>query len=103
MAAASAANYPGGVAMAGLHVHEPAEPPLSVHIGNLPAISGVSRFLEAHRTWRYSKEEGLAPTELAARGFDRLLTEWTEVPGYTCQASALGYERLAIKRPPQFP
>mmetsp|Transcript_20063 Transcript_20063/g.55229 ORF Transcript_20063/g.55229 Transcript_20063/m.55229 type:complete len:489 (-) Transcript_20063:298-1764(-) len=103
MAAASAANYPGAAAIVGLHVSEASNPSLSVHIGNLAATSGVSRFLEAHRKWQYSKEEGLEPEELASRGFDRLLTEWPSVPGYTCRAVALGFERLALRTPPHFP
>jgi len=98
MSAASAANYPGGVALVGLQEAEPPSPPLSVHIGNLAATSGVSRFLELRGEWRYSKEEKLQPIELWGRGFDRLLAEWPEVPGYRCQAAVHGFERLAIQR-----
>eukprot|EP00928_Gymnodinium_smaydae_P090638 TRINITY_DN7440_c0_g1_i1.p1 TRINITY_DN7440_c0_g1~~TRINITY_DN7440_c0_g1_i1.p1 ORF type:complete len:509 (-),score=106.13 TRINITY_DN7440_c0_g1_i1:115-1512(-) len=104
LTAASARNYPGGVAMVRLHVDEPSEPALSVHVGNLAAISGVSRFLEGHKSWSYSKEEDLSPAELARRGFDRLLTEWPEVPGYSCQAAVEGFERIALHlKPLRFP
>jgi len=99
---ASASNYPGGVAMFRLHESEGSEPPLSVHIGNLAATTGVSRFLQGHAAWNYSKEEGLEPADLAGRGFDRLLTEWPEVPGYTCHAATLGFERLKLVKPPAF-
>jgi len=98
MTVASVTNYPGGVAMAGLHATEPVSPAISVHIGNLAAISGVSRFLEAHPGWRYSKEEGLSVDVLANRGFDRLLTEVPEVPGYACKAAVNGYDRLVLGR-----
>mmetsp|Transcript_81145 Transcript_81145/g.160860 ORF Transcript_81145/g.160860 Transcript_81145/m.160860 type:complete len:508 (-) Transcript_81145:94-1617(-) len=102
-AVASASNYPGGVAMVRLHESEGPETPLSVHIGNLAATTGVSRFLQGHATWNYSKEEGLEPVDLAVRGFDRLLTEWPEVPGYTCHAATLGFERIRLVKPPAFP
>lgn len=96
MAAASAANYPGGLAMAVLQASEPPQPALSVHIGNLAATTGVSRFLEEHPDWTYSKEEGLEPGDLRAKGFDRLLSEWPEVPGFACRAVVLGFERIAF-------
>jgi len=101
--AASLANYPGGVALVSLQTAEPVEPALSVHIGNLAATSGVSRFLEARSAWIYSKEEDLQAGQLWGRAFDRLLTEWPEVEGYTCQATVLGFERLAIKKHLGFP
>merc|ERR1719330_1963029 len=102
-AAASVSNYPGGVALTSLHAQEPAAPPLSVHIGNLAAMSGVSRFLEAHETWSYSKEEHLKPEDLRERGFDRLLTEWPEVPGFTCQAMVMGFKKLSLRKDGSFP
>eukprot|EP00927_Polykrikos_kofoidii_P021604 TRINITY_DN20399_c0_g1_i1.p1 TRINITY_DN20399_c0_g1~~TRINITY_DN20399_c0_g1_i1.p1 ORF type:complete len:497 (+),score=69.85 TRINITY_DN20399_c0_g1_i1:58-1548(+) len=94
---ASYANYPGGVAMAGLHKQERADPPLSVHIGNLAAISGVSRFLEVNPSWQYSKEEDLDPDKLWSRGFDRILAELPSVSGYTCQAAVSSFERIALQ------
>lgn len=84
--------------MVALHTLEPTEPALSVHIGNLAATTGVSRFLEGHASWVYSKEEGLNSTELSNKGFDRLLTEWPEVQGYTCLGAAVGYEGLSVQR-----
>lgn len=101
---ASAYNYPGGVALRALHQVEPVDPPISVHIGNLAAMNGVSRFLEERRTWTYSKEEGLGVKELGAKGFDRLLTEWPEVPGYRCQAVVEGYDRVKLHlKVPEWP
>merc|ERR1711920_905596 len=103
MTAASASNYPGGVALRNLHAAEAASPPLSVHIGILAAISGNSRFLEGHKTWSYSKEEGLKADDLFNRGFDRIVEEWPSVPGYACQSVVEGFERIALRRPPLFP
>ena len=96
MTCASFFNYPGGVAMAGLHHLEPAGK-LSVHIGNLAAIAGVSRFSQERRDWVYSKEEGLEAEALAARNFDRLVSEYAEVPGYECMAQVKGFRRLSSR------
>lgn len=82
--------------MAGLHDLEP-ETKLSVHIGNLAAISGVSRFSQERTDWVYSKEEGLDAEALAARSFDRLVSEYAEVPGYECMAQVKGFRRLSSR------
>lgn len=98
MSWASFLNYPGGVAMAGLHSIERNTESLSVHVGNLAAISGVSRFLEDGQNWTYSKEEGLSMQELASRGHDRLISEYAEVTGYQCIAQVEGFQRLAFSK-----
>ena len=71
--------------------------PLTVHIGNLAAISGVSRFLEDRQDWKYSKEENLEAKALSAKGFDRLLSEFPVVPGYHCTATVEGFQRLKLQ------
>ena len=82
MLRASALNYPGGYAFEQLHAS--GQEPGSVHVGNLAATTGVSRFGERRgEGWKYSKEEGLdGVAALAARGFDYLVTEEAAVPGY---------------------
>lgn len=96
-ATASALNYAGGTAMVALHELEPTRDARTVHIGNLAAISGVSRFLEARPAWSYSKAEGLEPGEMFGLGFDWLLSELPEVRGYTCRAAAEGYDRVELR------
>ena len=68
-AAAAAANYPGGSALRALHALRSDAAAralqqgrtLSVHVGVLPAQTGVSRFGELGAPWAYSKvlERGL--------------------------------------------
>lgn len=100
MSFASYLNYPGGVAMTGLHSIESMKGTnsLSVHIGNLAAISGVSRFLEDGQNWTYSKKEGLSLEDLAKHGYDRLISEYPEVPGYICISQVEGFQGLSLLR-----
>ncbi|XP_054257871.1 uncharacterized protein LOC128982846 isoform X2 [Macrosteles quadrilineatus] len=55
----AAVNYPGGKAIARLQRLEPADLPVNVHICNLAAQTGVSRFTQIYDTWRYNKTENL--------------------------------------------
>nr|CAB3221180.1 dol-P-Man:Man(7)GlcNAc(2)-PP-Dol alpha-1,6-mannosyltransferase [Phallusia mammillata] len=65
--AAAEFNYPGGNVMKSLHAIVPCEAsvtPVNVHICNLAAQTGVSRFSETCPFWRYNKTEHIEPDTL---------------------------------------
>jgi len=75
----SSLNYPGGYALSTLHSKFSSSPPSSplrsVHIGNLAAINGVTRFGEWNHRFVYSKTEHLfEPHQFAS--FDLLIEEF---------------------------
>jgi len=55
----AAVNYPGGKAIARLQRLEPPHAPVNVHICNLAAQTGVSRFTQIYSDWSYNKTEHL--------------------------------------------
>uniref|UniRef100_A0A2H1VNH9 Mannosyltransferase n=1 Tax=Spodoptera frugiperda TaxID=7108 RepID=A0A2H1VNH9_SPOFR len=66
-------NYPGGVAITRFHKLMKNEPFVHVHICNLAAQTGVTRFTQINDSWRYSKNESLALEQL--QDYTHLLVE----------------------------
>jgi len=97
MALAAAWNYPGGWALLRLHARACPGGPGLVHVGVLPAMTGVSRFGEA-RGWAYSKAEGLSDAQLAQRNVSQLLSARQSVQGYARVGAVQGFTRLRLQR-----
>ncbi|KAJ2944762.1 hypothetical protein O0L34_g1652 [Tuta absoluta] len=57
-------NYPGGVAITRFHKLLKDEPHVHVHISNLAAQTGVTRFTQIHNHWVYNKTENLDDRQL---------------------------------------
>ncbi|XP_035218774.1 dol-P-Man:Man(7)GlcNAc(2)-PP-Dol alpha-1,6-mannosyltransferase-like isoform X2 [Stegodyphus dumicola] len=69
-------NYPGGYAMAKLHLIEEGEKDLNIHIDVYSAQTGVSRFTELNSNWKYNKTENLPLGGVEIMQFTHLLVEW---------------------------
>ncbi|KAL1110299.1 hypothetical protein AAG570_008376 [Ranatra chinensis] len=68
-------NYPGGHALASLHKIESQQSAVHVHIDNLSAQTGVSRFTQLYDNWIYNKTEHLIPGSEDMFLFTHLLVE----------------------------
>ncbi|XP_004521214.1 probable Dol-P-Man:Man(7)GlcNAc(2)-PP-Dol alpha-1,6-mannosyltransferase isoform X2 [Ceratitis capitata] len=71
----SSTNYPGGVALTRLHRLEADAVNVSVHIANLAAQSGVSRFLQIRDDWHYCKNESVTYDPDMTQHYTHLLVE----------------------------
>lgn len=71
----SKTNYPGGVAISRLHRIAANEPSITIHIDNLSAQTGITRFTEINSNWTYRKDEHLKAGDEELHAFDYLLVE----------------------------
>ena len=58
-----------------LHHHVPCHVPVSVHISNLAAQTGVTRFGQECDRWIYDKSENLTPEQLLEKNYTHLIAE----------------------------
>ncbi|XP_024402319.1 dol-P-Man:Man(7)GlcNAc(2)-PP-Dol alpha-1,6-mannosyltransferase isoform X2 [Physcomitrium patens] len=98
MSSASYANYPGGHALELLHNKDLTTSPKTVHIDVLPAMTGVSRFLERDFPWSYSKKEDLSEHDLKNGNFTYLLSAKSEVFGYNRLAAIPGFAGVRLQK-----
>lgn len=68
-------NYPGGKGMQELHSLLPPKIDVFLHIDTFAAETGVSRFLELNKNWRYDKREDMSPTNPDIKQYTHLLME----------------------------
>ena len=101
---ASRANYPGGAALSKLHslgsdfANQASlnNESIHVHIGVLPAMTGVSRFGELGPPWVYSKTEDIDANWLLENSIDFALSANETIEGFNVMQSIDGYSRLEI-------
>ncbi|XP_065219968.1 probable Dol-P-Man:Man(7)GlcNAc(2)-PP-Dol alpha-1,6-mannosyltransferase [Planococcus citri] len=68
-------NYAGGMAISRLHGLEESHSLVNVHIDNLSAQTGVTRFTQLNDRWRYNKTENLSAESPEIMSFTHLLIE----------------------------
>ena len=74
--------------------------PISVHIDTLAATTGVSRFFQDDKRGAivYSKEEGIGLAALEGKGFDYLLNEHADIPGYELIKPVQGFGGVLLDK-----
>lgn len=103
--AAATLNYPGAAALNALHriggqaASGRGARSVQVHIGVDAAISGVSRYLELPPPWRYSKKEGMNPSEYRAFSY-ALVAADEEVRAFTAVRPHASRAVLHLRSPP---
>ena len=98
--AASAVNYPGGVAFSRLHHDRTIAPvPGVVHIDVPAKMTGVSLFGEAPpgSGWTYAKKEELPIEAFESMDVDYLVNAYDYVPGYEAVHVVNGYGGLNLR------
>jgi len=94
-------NYPGGEAFTTLHKIEDKTSNVSVHIDVKSAMTGVSRFGERNKNWRYSKEENINNYNLLL-SYTHLLTENKSIidkGDFYILREVYGYKKMKIMPP----
>lgn len=87
----SSMNYPGGVALVRAQQLEPVGSPTYVHSDVVPAITGVSKYLErGGGDWVLSREENLTDDMLYEK-FDYLISDRDSVRGFKKVGDVEGY------------
>lgn len=71
---------------------------MSVHIDDLPAMTGVSRFGEEYRNWTYSKTPFGDVAELRDGGFDYAVSSRSVLPGFVLIKRVEGFDGIGVPR-----
>jgi alpha-1,6-mannosyltransferase len=90
--AASHFNYPGGTALQQLHAATQSRATQHLHIETLPAMTGVSRFLESASGWTYTKTE--AVNQSALDGYTHVLSTAATLPRFHVLAKTAAFHRV---------
>lgn len=94
-------NYPGGYALSRFHElvldveSQPGEILPVLHIDNLAATTGVTRFGEFNSHFRYSKLENLNVSDYQEQAFSYLINALPQVPGFVAIEEIQGFQGMS--------